>query len=222
MKRNLLIFGTGGAGRELIHYLTVENQIVQNDLPPWNIIGFLDDDSTLWGSEVNGVPVLGGLEWLKANGGNIAVSCLLAHPPQRSEFINKLVSIPTVEFPPIVTCSSLFSPATTKWGRGCILTGPLNFLTVNTQVGNFAFLNGLVRVGHDVVIGDYTTIFSDTNISGEVTIGRECLVGTAATILPRLKIGNRSIIGAGALVAENVPESVVVAGVPAKVIKEIK
>lgn len=222
MKKDLLIFGSGGAGKELVHYLTEKKQIVQNDLPGWNIKGFLDDNSELWGSVINGVPILGGSDWLKTKGGNTAVCCLISYPKKRHEFINNIYNISNVRFPRIVSCSSLFSPSTTEWGEGCILTGPQNLLTVNIKIGSFAFLNGLVRVGHGAVIGDYTTIFSDTNISGDVNIGRECLVGTGSTILPKLRIGNGSIVGAGALVSKDVPEGVVVGGVPAKIIKEIK
>ena len=42
-----------------------------------------------------------------------------------------------------------------------------------------------------------------------------------ATICPGVTIGKNSIVAAGAIVTKDVPDNVVVAGVPAKIIKEL-
>lgn len=42
-----------------------------------------------------------------------------------------------------------------------------------------------------------------------------------ATILPGVTIGDNSVVAAGAVVTKDAPENTVVAGVPAKVVKEI-
>jgi len=55
-----------------------------------------------------------------------------------------------------------------------------------------------------------------------IVIGENVWIGANATILPGVTISDNAIIGAGALVTKNVPESSVVAGVPAKVIKMIE
>jgi acetyltransferase-like isoleucine patch superfamily enzyme len=55
-----------------------------------------------------------------------------------------------------------------------------------------------------------------------VVIGRGADIGTNATILPGVHVGAHSIIGAGAVVATNIPEYAVAAGVPAKVIRHRK
>lgn len=46
-------------------------------------------------------------------------------------------------------------------------------------------------------------------------------VGAAATILPGVTIGKNSIVAAGATVTKDVPDNVIVAGIPAKIVKEI-
>jgi maltose O-acetyltransferase len=46
-------------------------------------------------------------------------------------------------------------------------------------------------------------------------------IGASATINPGVTIGNNVVVGAGAVVTKDVPDNVVVAGVPAKVIREI-
>ena len=45
-------------------------------------------------------------------------------------------------------------------------------------------------------------------------------IGAGAVLLGPVKVGSHAIIGANAVVTKDVPEHVIVAGVPAKVIKE--
>lgn len=47
-------------------------------------------------------------------------------------------------------------------------------------------------------------------------------VGTGATILDNIKVGAGSIIGAGSVVTKDIPENVIVHGVPAKIIRNIE
>ena len=83
-------------------------------------------------------------------------------------------------------------------------------------------MNCGTRVGHDVIVGEYTTIFSGIDISGFVEIGSYCVIGSGVTIVPKVKIGDGSIIGAGSLVLKDIPSNVIAAGVPAKILREVK
>lgn len=51
-----------------------------------------------------------------------------------------------------------------------------------------------------------------------VTIGNDVFVGARSVILPGVTIGNRVVIGAGSVVTKSVPDGVVVAGNPARVL----
>lgn len=55
----------------------------------------------------------------------------------------------------------------------------------------------------------------------KVRIKRGAYIGTGAILLPGVTIGRESVVGAGAVVTTSVPNHVMVAGVPAKVIKKI-
>ena len=57
---------------------------------------------------------------------------------------------------------------------------------------------------------------------GEVVIGRNVWIGDKATILPGVKVGDGAIIAANAVVTKDVPPYAVVAGVPAKIVKQIE
>ena len=52
-------------------------------------------------------------------------------------------------------------------------------------------------------------------------MGDDVWIGGNSVILPGITIGNNSVVGAGSVVTKDVPEDVVVAGNPAKVIKNI-
>ena len=54
-----------------------------------------------------------------------------------------------------------------------------------------------------------------------VRIGDNVLVGANAVVIEGVQVGNGSVVAAGAIVTQDVPENVVVAGVPARVIKTI-
>lgn len=55
-------------------------------------------------------------------------------------------------------------------------------------------------------------------IYGPIVIGCNTFIGARSLVLPNVKIGNNVIVGAGSIVTKSVPDDVVVAGVPARVI----
>lgn len=61
----------------------------------------------------------------------------------------------------------------------------------------------------------------NTTYAASVTLGKNSWIGSSATILPGVTVGDNAVVAAGAVVTKDVPENTVVAGVPAKVVKEI-
>ena len=51
---------------------------------------------------------------------------------------------------------------------------------------------------------------------------KNCKIGSHSVVMPGVTIGENSIVGAFSLVNQDVPDNVIVVGVPAKVIKKIK
>jgi acetyltransferase-like isoleucine patch superfamily enzyme/coenzyme F420-reducing hydrogenase beta subunit len=81
-----------------------------------------------------------------------------------------------------------------------------------------------VRIGRNVSIRDYNgphVIINDTYVNhAPVKIEDHVWLCTGCTILPGVTIGEGAVVGAGAIVTKNVPPKSLVAGVPAKVIRE--
>ncbi|MDP5015752.1 MAG: N-acetyltransferase, partial [Dolichospermum sp.] len=53
-------------------------------------------------------------------------------------------------------------------------------------------------------------------------VKRRASIGSNATILPRITIGENAIVGAGAVVTHDVPDYAIVAGVPARIIGDVR
>lgn len=68
---------------------------------------------------------------------------------------------------------------------------------------------------------DYPDGHHDLEYSAPITIEENCWICSSATICGGVTIGKNSIVAAGAVVTRDVPPNSIVAGVPAKVIREI-
>ena len=69
---------------------------------------------------------------------------------------------------------------------------------------------------------DYETRNKGLEYAKPITVGNNVWIGGGVNVLSDVKIGNNVVIGAGSVVTKDVPDNVVVAGNPARVIKEIK
>lgn len=81
------------------------------------------------------------------------------------------------------------------------------------------------QIGHNVVFATLNHGMAPedrgTTYPAPIRLGKNVWVGSNATILQGVSIGDNSIVAAGAVVTHDVPENVIVAGVPAKIIKTI-
>ena len=84
--------------------------------------------------------------------------------------------------------------------------------------GLFAAYTYVVGGGHDHSdVG--AMIIDQARPSKGVTIGRNVWLGAGAKVLDGVTLGSNVVVGAGAVVTESLPDSVIAAGIPAKIIK---
>ena len=77
-----------------------------------------------------------------------------------------------------------------------------------------------VSIGRNVLIGQGVTIGGRSRRPGVPRIGDDVYIGAGARILGDLTVGSGSIIAANAVVTTDVPARCIVAGVPARVVRE--
>lgn len=86
----------------------------------------------------------------------------------------------------------------------------------SARLGRAVVVNTAAVVEHDVVVGDGSHVAPAAVLLGAVAIGAGTLVGSGARVLPGIRIGDRVVVGAGSVVVADVPDDVVVMGVPAR------
>jgi len=101
-----------------------------------------------------------------------------------------------------------------------VFVGPLAQISPNTTIGNFCMLMGNAFVGHNTVLDDFVHVTSNAVVGANMRIGIGVHVGTNSVTRGATTVGEYSIIGSGAVVLRDVETNSVVAGNPAKFIKQ--
>lgn len=207
----IAIAGTGGFAREV---LTLINDINKHK-PQYEIVGFVDADKSL---TIHGLPVIGDDNEVNQMKEPISLVIAVGEPKMkakiREKYNNPLISFPTLVHPSVM----IGDKKSIKIGEGSIICAGC-ILTTDIQIKDFVTLNLVCTVGHDTIIGSYSSFMPSVNISGEVIIKDGVYVGTGAKIINQLEIGEKTIVGAGAVVAKSLPSNCTAVGVPAKPIK---
>ena len=207
--KDIYIIGASGFGREVAWLL--------EELSEWNIKGFIDDNETIQGEKINGITVIGTVDFLLGRKEETNVVIAIGSPSVRSMIYEKLKFNNNILFPNIIA-KNVRIDKTIKMGIGTIICSH-SILTVNIELGNFNHVNLDCTVGHDVIMNDFITVYPSVNISGNVEIGNYCEIGTGTQIIQGKSIVDNVIIGAGAGVVKNIKESGTYVGCPVRRIK---
>jgi acetyltransferase-like isoleucine patch superfamily enzyme len=94
--------------------------------------------------------------------------------------------------------------------------------------GVFLDTKGGIIIGDSVALAEDVRIFTHNHSEAshiersyeQVLVGDYVKIYAGATIMPGVTIGSQAIVAAGAMVNQNVPPNMVVAGIPARIIRE--
>lgn len=196
--KQIAIYGAGGFGREVAW-------LAESCDGGWQVVCFVQDNPALFGKRVNDIPVMS-LEDATGRFTGAGIVSGIGSPKARETVMKKAVA---AGFVPV----SLIHPRaeTARWiemGEGVVICAGC-ILTTNIRIGNQVQINLDCTVGHDVVMGDYTTLAPGVHVSGWVHFGKRVYVGTGAVFINGteerpLLIGDDVVIGAGACVTKSI------------------
>ena len=208
--KDIVLIGAGGFGREVAWLIEDINEVNEE----WNIIGFVDDNEAIQGTDINGYKVVGNIEWLKNQKLNVVNA--IGDPIVKKKVIERLIDSKNI-YPALIHPSVIYSRQV-SFGEGSIVCAA-NIITTNIEIGKHVIINLDCAIGHDAILGNYTTVLPSVNISGFVKT-EECVsIGTGSAVIQGVKIGENTVIGAGSVVVKDLPANCTAVGAPAKPIK---
>jgi sugar O-acyltransferase (sialic acid O-acetyltransferase NeuD family) len=202
--RDLILIAASGLAREVLAMRQSQ----------FRIIGVLDDDPTLHGTEIGGVQVLGGVDLAAKQPGSFLV-CVGAGSGRR-RVVDRLtqLGIGSERFATLVDETVALSDDSFIGDGSVILAGTV--LTADVIVGRHVVVMPNCTLTHDDIVDDFATLAAGVAVGGVVRIGTEAYLGMNASIRQRVSVGAGATVGMGAVVLEDVPSGQVWAGVPAK------
>ena len=212
MTTPLVVWGSGGHARELRELVDDLNAA----RPTFELLGFLDDDVDRHGLEVDGLPVLGGIEWLRRLDRPASVAIGVGAPASRRRVA--LVLEAAGARPPVLVHPTAQVSRRAELGEGCVVPA-LAQVSTSARLGRHVHLNLGASVSHDCRIADFGTLAPGARLSGAVVLGEGCNVGVGAVVLPGVTVGAWSVLGAGAVVTRDLEPDCTAVGAPARVVK---
>lgn len=207
MKKNLIIIGARGWGREVLWSF----QSNYND--KYNFKGFLDSKSdALDGLIGEFPPIICSVEDYIIQPGDVFF-CALGDPKWRKHY-SDIIESKGGEFITYISPLAIVSPNAII-GEGTFI-GANTVVSDNVKVGKHSMIHGLCTLGHDVTIGTNVSVEAYCFFGGFSTVCDNSSIHVRSTVIAHKKVGFNASVGACSLVIRNVKDNTHVFGNPAK------
>lgn len=205
--KDLIILGAGVHGAEMAEIA----ERASNAGAPWRLRGFAVPDShaDMVGKTINDYPVLGTRDVLERY-----PDCCVVPDNEYKEPIE----LPRERIANLIDPSAFVS-RTARLGAGCVIY-PHCFVGLNASLGDFVFMLAGAVLNHDASLEDRVVVCSGVTLAGGVHVEAGCYLGQGCTVRQNLRVGRDSLIGMGAVVTKDVPPASVMAGNPARKLRD--
>jgi sugar O-acyltransferase (sialic acid O-acetyltransferase NeuD family) len=178
-----------------------------------NVIGFIDDTTSLQGTSLLGLPIFGPIDSLPRIEHD-AVIVAIGDNGQRRRLTESLLA-KGEHFATAIHPFSSIAPSAVIGEGSMISAGAV--VQPRAVLGRGVLINTRSSVDHDSVIGDFAHISPGVTIGAKVQIGAETLIAMGATVVSDMRVGSGAIVGAGAVVVSEIADGLTAMGVPARV-----
>lgn len=208
-KKKLVILGAGPFAEDIAEIVT--------DTGLYELIGFVEgQDRERCRHQLAGLPILW-VDDIKDMGPSVTGICAVGSTA-RKNFIAQAQEL-GLKFATVVHPTARLSPSALL-GTGTLISAG-TIVAASTVIGDHVIINRGCLVGHHNRLGDFVTVSPGANIAGRTIIGDCSYIGIGATVIDGLNIGKNVVVGAGSVVIRDIPDNVMVAGVPTHVIREL-
>jgi sugar O-acyltransferase (sialic acid O-acetyltransferase NeuD family) len=178
------------------------------------LVAILDDDPTLAGTFVHGIPVTGSIETASDHPDALFVVCA-GSGAARSAIADRLWAAGVVaQRYAKVLHPSVSVPGSCQVGPGSILLANA-VLTADVTIGAHVVVMPAVVLTHDNVVEDYATLCAGVALGGGVHVGCAAFIGMSSSVRQRLTIGDWSVLGMGSVLLSDLPAGETWVGAPA-------
>ena len=186
----------------------------------WEVLGFLDDNSSLHGKDLLGLPILGPIQDMaglaasgRIQGALVGISC--NHMAVRARLFSEIKRL-RLQTPSVISPTAHVHRLAAV-GEGSVIFGGA-VVNAFARVGsNFvAYSNAVVE--HECVLGDNVYLGPGVAFCGSVRVGNSTFIGTGSSVVCE-KIGDDVVVGAGAAVVRDLPDGAVAVGVPSRILQ---
>jgi sugar O-acyltransferase (sialic acid O-acetyltransferase NeuD family) len=196
--KRLLLIGAGLGATQVLDILA--------EIEGMEGVGIVDDNATVWGREVEGIPVVGGTDQLREHWGSqsfdAAVIAISTSVDARARLrgLCREAGIPLAN---VIDPRSKISTGVTM-GEGNVICAFTHFGT-GTQVGDNNFISAYNSYDHHNVLGSDISTGPGCMTSGEVKIDDRVRLGTGIFVEPKLTLGAGVIVASGSVIVRSVP-----------------
>jgi sugar O-acyltransferase (sialic acid O-acetyltransferase NeuD family) len=209
--RGLLLVGASGFAREAAEAVRAVNA----EAPTWDLLGYVDDNPALLGTEISGVPIVGPIDAVHDHPDAAVVLCTGRPDNYVSRpLIAERLGLDDERYATVVHPTATVG-TTCRVGAGTVLLAHVD-LTADVVVGRHVAVMPQVVITHDVTIDDCATIASGVRLGGSCHVGEAAYIGSGACLREGLTVGARAMVGMGAVVTRDVPAERLWFGSPAR------
>ena len=205
--KKILLFGAGVASREVLRMI---DEINLESLT-WEVIGIVDKDPELIGSELDGLPILSSED--SAIKACTHATCSIYDPVIRKKVVENEIEPLGLKLATIIS-PQVVIPQDMRLEDG-VMIYPGTKISFNVHLGKGALVFFNTLLGHDLESGNYSTVWPSATVKG-------AFIGAGATIHQGTSIGDWSTIGIGSTILQDVGENKNVMTLPRQVVTEKK